>query len=72
MVSDEQPGELAIYTSEGRLVIKKEFEASIQNYRIFDWDGMNDNGDLVSNGIYIVLLRVGGSVDMKKLAVVRK
>jgi len=72
VVSDELPGELAIFTSEGRLVTKQGFEASPQNYRIFDWDGMNDNGELVSNGIYIVLLRVGGAVDMKKLAVVRK
>lgn len=72
VVSEEQPGELAIYTAEGRLVIKEEFEASTQNYRIFDWDGMSDNGELVSSGIYLVLLRVGGAVDMKKLAVVRK
>jgi len=72
VVSDEKPGELAIYTSEGRLVTKDEFEASRQSYRIFDWNGRNDNGELMSNGIYVVLLRVGGFVDMKKLAVVRK
>jgi hypothetical protein len=71
VVSDEKPGELAIYTSEGRLVTKDDFEASRQSYRIFDWDGRYDNGDFVSSGVYIVLLRVGGSVDMKKLAVVR-
>ncbi len=72
VVSDKKPGELAIYTSDGGLVTKEEFEASTQNYRIFDWDGRNDNGGLVSSGVYIVLLRVGGFVDMKKLAVVRK
>lgn len=72
VVSDEKSGEIAIYTSEGRLVIKDEFESSSQNYHIFDWDGMNDEGELVSNGVYVVLLRVGGSIDMKKLAVVRK
>lgn len=72
VVSDKKPGELTIYTSDGRLVTKEEFEASSQNYRIFDWDGRYDNGDLVSSGVYIVLLRVGGFVDMKKLAVVRK
>ncbi|UCE05919.1 MAG: T9SS type A sorting domain-containing protein, partial [bacterium] len=72
VVSDEKPGELAIYTSNGRLVTNDEFSDSRPDYRIFDWDGRNDNGDFVSSGVYIVLLRVGGSVDMKKLAVVRK
>lgn len=72
VISDKAAGELAIYTSEGRLVIKNKFKASSQNYYIFNWDGRNQNGELVSNGIYIALLRVGGFVDMKKLAVVRR
>ncbi len=72
VVSDEKPGEIAIYTAEGRLIIKDDFEDSSQSYYIFNWDGRNESGDLVSSGVYIVLLRVGGSVDIKKLAIVRK
>jgi len=72
VVSEQKAGEVAIYTSNGRLVTSFAFEVSLQNYRIMGWDGRNSNGELVSSGIYIVLLRVGGFVDMKKLAVVRK
>jgi len=72
VVSDKEAGELVIYTSEGRLVTKDEFEASNQSYHIFDWDGRNENGDWISSGVYIALLRVGGFVDMKKIAVVKK
>lgn len=72
VVSEKKVGEIAIYTAEGLLVIKDEFDASTQNYRIFDWDGRNENGELVSSGVYIVLLRVGGFVDLKKVAVVRR
>jgi len=71
VVSDKKAGELAIYTSEGRLVTKDGFEGSNQSYRIFDWDGRDKNGNLVSSGIYIVLLRVGGFVDIKKIAIIR-
>jgi len=71
VVSDKKAGELAIYTSEGRLMTKDGFEGSNQSYRIFDWDGRDKNGNLVSSGIYIVLLRVGGFVDIKKIAIIR-
>lgn len=72
VVTDFEAGELVIYTTDGRLVFKDEFDASFQNYHISNWNGRNLNGELVSSGIYIVLLRVGGFVNMKKLAVVRE
>lgn len=72
VVSEEKPGEIAIYSSEGRSIAREEFKASPQTYRILTWDGRNQSGDLVSSGIYLILLRVGGFVEIKKLAVVRK
>jgi len=67
----EPPGSSQIYlfTSEGRLVKQDKFDTP--QYR-YSWNGRNENGELVSSGVYIVVLQAGGSVDMKKLAVVRK
>lgn len=72
VVSEEKPGEIAIFTSDGRFVTKAGFDAPSYNYRIFEWDGRNEAGDMVSSGVYIALLRVGDTVDMKKFAVVRE
>lgn len=72
VVSDKEAGELIIYSADGRLITKDEFEATNQSYHIFDWNGRNENGDMVSSGVYVALLRVGGFVNMKKIAVVRR
>ena len=70
VISDPQgSSEIHLFTSNGRLVKKDSFDAP--KYR-YSWDGRNENGKFVSSGVYLVLLRAGGTVDMKKLAVVRK
>ncbi len=61
--------EIYVYSSEGRLIKQDKFDAPKYKY---GWNGRNESGDLVSSGVYIVVLRVGGLVDIKKLAVVRK
>lgn len=71
VVSEEKAGEIAIFTSEGRMVSKTAFDPPSYDYRIFEWDGRNDNGDRVASGIYLAILRVGDTVDMKKFAVIR-
>jgi len=38
----------------------------------FSWNGRNEEGDLVSSGVYIIVLQAMGTTDIKKLAVVRR
>jgi hypothetical protein len=71
VISDEKAGELNILSSDGRLMKKYQFNAPKYNYHIFQWDGRNQNGNMVSSGIYVLVLRVGNSVDMKKIAIIR-
>ena len=72
IVSDEKAGELDILSSDGRLMKRHQFDAPKYNYHIFQWDGRNEKGNYVSSGIYVLALRVGNSVDIKKLAIIRK
>ena len=71
IVSEENAGELDIFSSDGRLMKKFEFDPPKYNYHILQWDGRNENGVFVSSGIYVLVLRVGNAVDIKKLAVIR-
>jgi len=70
VVSDEKAGELDIFSSDGRLMKKFEFASPKYNYHITQWDGRNEEGTLVSSGIYILVLRVGNAVDTQKFAVI--
>ena len=72
IVSDEEAGELDILSSDGRLMKRYRFDAPKYNYHILQWDGRNEKGNFVSSGIYVLVLRVGNSVDIKKLAIIRK
>ncbi len=69
ITESQQSSEIDLFTANGRLVKNDKFDTP--KYR-YSWDGRNENGALVSSGVYIVLLRVGGFVDMKKVAVMRK
>jgi len=71
-VSDEEAGELDILSSDGRIMKRYRFDAPKYNYHIFQWDGRNEKGHFVSSGIYVLVLRIGNSVDIKKLAIIRK
>lgn len=64
-------GELDIYSSDGRLIRKHNLNTVSRYYDWFEWDGRDENGALVSSGIYVVLLRTGSFVDTKKLAIIR-
>ncbi len=72
IVSDEEAGELDILSSDGRIMKRYRFDAPKYNYHIFQWDGRNEKGHFVSSGIYVLVLRIGNSVDIKKLAIIRK
>ncbi|MFZ5516715.1 MAG: MXAN_6640 family putative metalloprotease [Candidatus Zhuqueibacterota bacterium] len=72
VVTEEKAGQIAIFSSDGRLMTQTEFDPPSYNYRIFEWDGRNQNGDPVSSGVYLALLRVGDTIDMKKFAIVKE
>jgi len=64
--------ELKVYDVTGRLVktlANREFTAG--EHTLF-WDGTNDDGQLVSRGVYFYQLRTPSFVSQKKLAVLRR
>jgi hypothetical protein len=69
VVSEPEPGEIMFLTENGLVVKQASFQSPLYKY---NWDGRNSSGDFVSSGIYLVLLRAGSSVDVKKVAIIRK
>ncbi|MDZ7330477.1 MAG: T9SS type A sorting domain-containing protein [candidate division KSB1 bacterium] len=63
------PTSIQVFSADGRLIRSNQFDQS--QYR-YSWNGRNSDGELVSSGVYVIVLRAGGMTDMKKLAVVRK
>lgn len=63
------PTSIQVFSADGRLIRSNHFDQS--QYR-YSWNGRNGDGELVSSGVYVIVLRAGGMTDMKKLAVVRK
>lgn len=72
VTKDERDGELAIYSADGRLMSREAFAASQLNFRVFIWDGNNQDGHAASSGIYVAVLRVGSHISSKKFAVIKK
>ncbi len=72
----ETPDEmtLGIYTIAGRKIKDIKFSAAI-GYNSIEWDGRDNDGDMVANGTYIYKLIIKGSGEtqsiVQKLAVVR-
>lgn len=69
VISEPKPGKIIIFTENGQVVKQESFQSPLFQ---FTWDGRNQAGDFVSSGIYLVLLRAGSSIDMKKVAIIRK
>ncbi len=70
-VHDDEWGNLTILSQDGRLIIKHRFNATNKFFDFFEWNGKDQNGNLVGSGIYLVALQVGKQIDLKKLALVR-
>ncbi len=60
---------IQLYSADGRLIKSDQFDHSQYQY---SWNGRNAEGELVSSGVYVIVLQAGGTIDMKKLAVVRR
>jgi len=70
-ITRKEKVELKVYDVTGRLVktlANREFAAG--EHTIF-WDGSNENGELVSRGVYFYQLRTPTFVSQKKLAVLK-
>jgi hypothetical protein len=50
-----------IFDTVGRIVVKKEFNA-IAGYNEVEWDGKDDYGDIVSNGVYLLRMVSNGTL----------
>jgi hypothetical protein len=61
----------AVYDVGGRLVRRIEYPPAAAGEHIAVWDGRNDRGRRVGNGIYFVVLSEGSSRDTRKLVVLR-
>jgi len=49
----DRPVEVKIYTVAGRRIrTLRELDPTVVNYRTFDWDGKDETGDEVANGVY--------------------
>jgi hypothetical protein len=49
----DRPVEVKIYTVSGRRIrTLRESDPTVVNYRTFDWDGKDETGDEVANGVY--------------------
>lgn len=61
ITGEENPGEckVRIYTSSGRLIKEIRHEAVLGFNRV-SWDGRDDDGDLVANGVYLYKLVTEG------------
>jgi hypothetical protein len=72
--SESQDVEVNIFSSDGRIVKKARLQemGSFLSQSNFSWNGKNENDEIVSSGIYIIQLRQGSFVDIKKFAVIRK
>ena len=49
----------------------KTFSAKYNENRIDNWDGICDDGSLISSGIYFIILNVDGSILTQKLSLIR-
>ncbi|MBN1348730.1 hypothetical protein JXJ21_04910 [candidate division KSB1 bacterium] len=73
--------EAMVFSSAGRLVKEIRIDQSTikipgfvdkGNYPELEWDGTNDAGEYVGSGIYLFGLKIGNSLLMEKIAVVRE
>jgi hypothetical protein len=74
-LNSDSPVELVLYTTAGREVWRFHAEAGApggrQGANTVLWDGLNANGDLVLDGVYIARLTGGGVETTIKIAVVK-
>ena len=75
-VSEDSEIEIKIYTLNGVLVNKIEpldyFQTSFNGFGIIDWDGIDEFGDNIANGVYLYELEATSTVSGKKVSHIGK
>jgi len=69
----EKSGRISVYTSSGDLVYSSKlgpFQAVLNN-NIWRWDLRNDNGRMVSSGIYFYVVEMDGEISRGKIAIIQ-
>ena len=66
---------IRIYNLLGELIttlVEDEDTPEISGDYFVDWDGTNEDGDIVGSGVYIVLAVIGDTVKTKKVVLINK
>ena len=63
--------ELTIYDQLGRQIRKLVNRAQPAGLHQIEWNGLDDYGDAVSSGIYLYQLKSGGSIESRKMVLIR-
>jgi hypothetical protein len=70
LANDSKPS-LKIYNILGQGVKSFDFENYNTGLHLFQWDGTNYYGEMVSSGVYIIFLEQSGKVAKRKMLVIR-
>jgi hypothetical protein len=62
---------IKIYNLVGELIVTLKDEYQNSGLYSAEWDGRNDQGDLVASGIYLLHIKTDFSEEVKKIAIVR-
>ncbi|MBA7478541.1 hypothetical protein ES707_13966 [subsurface metagenome] len=67
----EQGATIRIYSINGELVRSDLVEDKTKTEATISWDGRNDKGEVVGNGVYLVNLKIGKSSKTVKVVVLK-
>ena len=72
-ISKESEVTAYVLDQTGRPIVNKYLGFLPKGYgHTWDWNGRNNNGDFVANGIYILLFKIGDIFAKQKVAIIRK
>ena len=69
MQPEPQPIKMQVYTVSGEKIIEKEVETN-RNKEILGWNGLNEAGDMVASGMYLIYVSAGDVNKVLKVAVI--
>ncbi|MBD3217484.1 MAG: T9SS type A sorting domain-containing protein [candidate division Zixibacteria bacterium] len=69
MQPEPQPIKMQVYTLSGEKIIEKEVETN-RNKEILGWNGLNEAGDMVASGMYLIYVSAGDVNKVLKVAVI--
>jgi flagellar hook assembly protein FlgD len=64
-------GEIRLYTVTGSMVKRIEFTAAESTADTVTWNGKNDDGEYVASGVYLWVVKSGGTTKTGKVVVIR-